>query len=341
MYPRSINGTMGERVLEGVPAVSFASGERFTPMGSLRAVAEAQGKDVTYPWLMGVSGAAFRGCWSDDWSLEMTYAAPEDVVRTGAAALGWEAENRLNEPQETVWGALQQSLEDGMPVLSCGLAGAPEFCIVYGYRSDPPSLHVRSYFQKEEGEVPFQPWMGWHYGGYGRFPLVLLRAAEAGEPEVRGSLERALRFSRGEGDLAADASRRGLHFGVEAYGRWVQALDALEGDLEGKAFNMALNLNAFLDARRTAGEYLQILAAMREEWRAGLLRAAEHYRHQVSALADARRVLYFPRDLPEEAASQAAAALADEKRRGAYVRYLKAAREEERLSLEWIEELLE
>ncbi len=332
---------MGGTVLSGVPAISYASGERFTPMGALRAVAEFLGKDITYPWLMGISGAAFRGCWSDDWSLEMTYAAPEDVVLTGAATLGLGAENRLNESTEAVWEAIQRSLDDGLPVLSCGLAGAPEFCVVYGYGSDPRTLHVRSYFQKEEGKVPFQPWMGWHYGGYGRFPLVLLRSGASKEQDVHASLERSLRFSRGEGSLAKGAAKRGLHFGLEAYDRWVRALSEVEGDMEGKAFNMALNLNAFLDARRTAGEYLQILAAMQKEWRTGLLRAAEHYRHQVSNLADARRVLYFPRDLPEEAASQAAADLADEKRRTAYGRYLRAAKEEERLSLEWIEKALE
>lgn len=340
MYPQTLPPLMGGTVLKDVPAISFASGERFTPMGSLRAVAEFLGQEVTYPWLMGSSGAAFRACWSDDWSLEMTYAAPEDVVKIGAAALGLETENRLNERPEAVWEAVRDSLGDDMPVLSCGLAGAPEFCIIYGYAADPQTLHVRSYFQKEEGEVPFQPWMGWHYGGYGRFPLVVLRPGAEGR-DVRGSLQRALRFARGEGTLAEGATTRGLHFGLTAYDRWVRALDELKGDLEGKAFNMALNLNAFLDARRTAGEYLQILAAMREAWRPALLRAAEHYRHQVSALADARRILYFPRDLPEEAASQATEALGDAKRRAAYARSLKGAKEEELLSLEWIEKALE
>ncbi|MEE9237512.1 MAG: hypothetical protein V3U52_06975 [Thermoplasmata archaeon] len=334
---------MSRRILKGVPKVTFASGGRFTPMGSMKAVADFLGVDVTYSWLMGLSGAAFRVCWSDTWSMEMTYAAPEDVVANGGRGIGMNCKSLVNQPPEKVWKAVTTSIDSSVPVLSCGLAGAPEFCILYGYREEPRSLYVRSYFSDaEEGEVPFQPWMGWNYAGYGRFPLVLLERRRTEESGMAGeSLQRALRFSKGDGALAEQAGQRGLHFGLEAYDAWIEALRKAEGDLEGKAFNMALNLSALLDARRTAGEYMQILSAMKEEWRKPLMRAYEHYRHQVSVLAEARRILYFPPDSPQEAASRAAKELGVTRLREDYSRLIRAAKQEERLSLDWIEKASE
>lgn len=309
-------------------------------MGSLRAAAEYLGIDVTYPWLMGCSGAAFRTSWSDHWSLEMTYSAPEDLVANGGRMSGLECTSLLNGDQGEVWESIQSSIDASIPVVSCGLAGAPEFCVIYGYDDASRSLHVTSYFQKE-AEVPFKPWMGWNYRGYGQFPIVLLQVAETGPPPLGGEcLRRVLRFSRGEGPLAREAQKRGLHLGLDAYDAWAGALEEVEGDLEGKAFNMALNLNALIDARRTAGEYIQIIAAMNEGWRKPLTRAYEHYRHQVSALAQARNFLYFPADVPEQAASKAAQELADPRLRASYRRVIKAAKEEEMLSLEWIEKAL-
>ncbi|MFQ6012552.1 MAG: hypothetical protein ACE5LS_02785 [Thermoplasmata archaeon] len=328
---------MAGKVLPNVPVLSFASGQRFTPMGALKAVADSLGVDASYPWLMGISGAAFRSCWSDTWSMDMTYAAPEDLVANGARALGLRTTSHVDLSLEAAWAKLVERLDASLPVLSCGLAGAPEFCVVYGYRDDPRRLLVRSYFARDEGEVPFQPWIGWNYTGYGRNPLVLPEEAEEEKPSLKEALRRALRFSEGEGPLAPDLEEKGLHAGLASYRTWIEGLQGAKGDLESKAFNMALNLNALLDARRTASEFTQILAVMNEDWRSSLARAAEHYRHQVTALGEARRILYFPRQAPQEAATKAAKQLADPALRRRYADVLRAALEEETLSLEWME----
>ncbi|MCJ2531279.1 MAG: hypothetical protein LN413_03035 [Candidatus Thermoplasmatota archaeon] len=332
---------MAGKVLQDVPTLSFASGQRFTPVGALKAVADFLGVEASYPWLMGMSGASFRSSWSDTWGLDMTYAAPEDLVSNGAQALGLRVESHVDLPLEEAWEKLVDRLDASLPVLSCGLAGAPEFCIVYGYREDPKRLLVRSYFARDEGEVPFQPWIGWNYVGYGRNPLVLPERGGVEAPSLEAALQRALRFSRGEGPLTSQLEAKGLQTGIASYRAWIEALQETEDDLEGKAFNMALNLNALLDARRTASEFTQILAAMNEAWRSSLGRAADHYRHQVSALGEARNILYFPREAPEEAAMRAAEQLADPELRNRYADVLRAALEEENLSLEWIERATE
>ncbi|MFQ5919384.1 MAG: hypothetical protein ACE5I4_04990 [Thermoplasmata archaeon] len=329
---------MAGKVLQDVPPLSFASGQRFTPMGALKAVADYLGVEASYPWLMGMSGASFRAAWSDTWSLDMTYAAPEDLVATGAGTLGLHTESHVDLSLEDAWTKLMERLDASIPVLSCGLAGAPEFCVVYGYREDPPRLLVRSYFAKDEGEVPFQPWIGWNYAGYGRNPLVLPTKGTEEPPSLEEALHRALRFAREKGPLAPQLEAKGLHLGLSSYRAWIQALEEeASEDLESKAFNMALTLNALLDARRTASEFTQILAAMNEDWRLSLSRAAEHYRHQVTALGEARHILYFPREAPEEAATKAAKQLANPELRKRYGDVLRAAMDEENLSLEWIE----
>lgn len=337
---------MAEVVLKGIPELSFETGHRFTPLGALAAVGDYLGKEAGYPWLMGLSGAAFRACWSDEWDLRMTYAAPEDLVGNGARVLGLSATNHIDVDPDQAWTLVRESLDGSMPVLSCGLAGAPEFCILHGYSDDPRQLRVRSYFAADK-EVPFQPWIGWNYAGYGRLPLVLLEEDDVEAPAPEDSLRRALRFGRGEGSLAGTKRARDLHFGLDAYRAWREALEGIDGKAgdeeaqERKAFNMALTLNALLDARRTASEFLQVLAAMNPDWRAGLARAAEHYRHQVAVLGQARDVLYFPPREPETAAHRAAEDLANEDRRRRYVSLLGAALEEEKLSLDWIERVLE
>jgi hypothetical protein len=333
---------MAEKVLKDVPPLSFGSGQRFTPMGALKAVADYLGVEASYPWLMGMSGASFRASWSDTWSMDMTYAAPEDLVANGAGTLGLHTESHVDLSLEDAWTSLVERLDASIPVLSCGLAGAPEFCVVYGYREEPQRLLVRSYFAKDEDEIPFQPWIGWNYKGYGRNPLVLPKKGAEPSPSLKEALHRALRFAQGEGPLASQLEAKGLRVGLPSYQAWIQTLEeeATE-DLESKAFNMALNLNALLDARRTASEFTQILAAMNETWRPSLGRAADHYRHQVTALSEARRILYFPREAPEEAATKAATQLAKPDLRKRYADVLRAALEEENLSLEWIERATE
>lgn len=328
-------------VLPGIPRLTFATGERFTPIGALRAVGLSRREEVTYSLLMGVSGAAFRTAWSPDWAMDMAEFAPEDVVENGAQWLGLRAEPRLNDPLERAWGVVRESVDGGLPVLSCGLAGAPEFCVIAGYEERPDRFHVRGYFERTKGDeyasVEAKPWQGWNALGFGRNPLVLLRA---GSPPDRSrllaqSLERALRFSRlGR----VDRGGRVHVMGQAAYDAWIDSLGHLDtsGDLGLKAWAMATNLSAIADARRAAGEFLRILAAMKPEWSRPLNRAAEHYFHLIAVLAQAQPIVGFPRDAPERAAEKAAASLADAEKRALLAKFLWSAQQEDGEALGWI-----
>lgn len=329
-------------VLHGIPRLSFATGERFTPIGVLKAVGLYLNEEVTYALLMGVSGAAFRTTWSPDWALDMAEFAPEDVVVNGAEWLGLRAEARLNDSAESAWSMVRESIDRAMPVLSCGLAGAPEFCVIAGYDLAPDRLHVRGYFERTEGGayalVDVKPWQGWNYLGFGRNPLVVFHAG----PEVdRGTfleraLSRALRFAK----IGRVDHRGRTHLvGQAAYDAWRESLANLDtsGDLGLKAWAMAVNLSAIADARRAAGEFLRILGAMKPEWSRALNRAAEHYYHHVAVLAQAQPIVDFPREAPEVAAEKAAANLADPEKRALLSKFLWTAKQEDEEALGWIE----
>jgi hypothetical protein len=334
------------KVLEGVPALSWKTGEGYTPIGSLKAVAAYLDVDVTYAWLMGVGGAAFRATWSPEWSYDMANYATEDLLANAAEWLSLDVHHYRDDPPNVVWQRIRESIDHGMPVLTCGLAGAPEYGIIAGYAEEPQRLHVRSYFQGADAYVvvTFQPWQGWNALGLGRTPLSILEPTDPKDRRgmIEESLRRALRFARLgriESAYCEEHERRHVHVvGLEAYEAWVESLADLKSteELELKAFAMALNLNGLIDARRAAGEYLQILAAMKGKDNAAYRRAAEHYAHEVSVLAEARRIIPYPFDAPAEAAARAAAGLANGRARETYAGALRNAREEEMEALEWV-----
>lgn len=328
-------------VLKGIPKLGFDANERFTPIGALKAVGVWRGDEVTYSLLMGVSGAAFRTTWSPDWALDMANFAPEDLVQNGAEWLGLKAESRLNDSLDDAWSLAKKSIERDVPILSCGLAGAPEFCIVAGFDTSPRRFHVRGYFEKAHeayAPVDVRPWQGWNHLGFGKNPLVLL--SEVSKPDqgrllVR-ALGRALRFAK-VGRL--EASGRTHLFGGAAYDGWIESLRNLDpsGDLGLKAWAMAVNLSALADARRAAAQFLRILGAMKPDWSRPLSRAAEHYGHLVSVLGQAQPVIGYPLDTPARAAEKAAANLADAQRRELFERFLWSAKQEDAEALGWVD----
>ena len=329
-------------VLQGIPRLTFASGERFTPIGVLKAVGLYRKEEVTYALLMGVSGAAFRTAWSPDWALDMAEFAPEDFVRNGAEWLGLVAEPRLNDSLDDAWAFVRDSIAGRMPVLSCGLAGAPEFCVIAGYEESPNRFHVRGYFERTEGDeyarVDAKTWQGWNHLGFGRNPLVRLR--EGPSPDrgglMRRALSRALHFAK----IGRIEARGRTHVvGQAAYDAWLESLSNLDtsGDLGLKAWAMAANLSAIADARRAAGEFLRIVAAMKPDWSRALNRAAEHYFHLIAVLAQAQPIIGFPLDAPAVAAEKAAANLADAGKRALLAKFLWSAKQEDEEALGWID----
>jgi len=168
-------------VLQGVHRVAFApihDGRwEFTPFPScLKSVAAFLGRPLSYHYLLGASGAAFRFAWhAGRWNggnvdiVVMSRDPLEPFVR-GVRAAGcserivlnrsrsWEfdrssgragfLEPRETDDREEVRRAITASIAAGVPVIALGVVGPPEACIITGYDDGGDTLIGWSMFQE-------------------------------------------------------------------------------------------------------------------------------------------------------------------------------------------------
>ena len=120
----------------------------------MKAVSEYLGDDISYAYIMAVTGAAFRLVWNQaDWDLSNidifhTLKESNEIYQYGAKALGREFSflgREENTKKEEFVSFIKSSIAKGYPVIALGIIGPPEPCIVAGY--------------EEEGEVV----MGWNF----------------------------------------------------------------------------------------------------------------------------------------------------------------------------------
>jgi hypothetical protein len=178
-------------VLEGVPRVAFQAepgrDAETNPFPScLRACLEYLGDDLgyreftwqgstwrqslTYVYLMGTTGAAFRLAWRPGWhmdNVEIMYMSDEPSAPFDRAfeAIGYDYEFLVPEQgrdNERYWRArIIESIRDrGCPVLGFGVVGPPECCLITGYDEGGDVLIGLSFFQvfpEFSADLEFEP----------------------------------------------------------------------------------------------------------------------------------------------------------------------------------------
>jgi len=338
------------KIVPPVRRLRYGIGEDFTAIGAFRAGAESLGRKATYPWLMGVSGAAFRLYWSLDWSLDMANFVTEDVIGVAAKSVGLRAEYHMDEGDENAWSLVRQSVDSGAPLLSCGLVSPFESCLIAGYEDRPRRIYIRGYLDEGDDYTPvdFRPWYGWCHEKYGLMPMTRLSVGD--EPDIpviiRESLRRALRLANEgrveSGYCETHGRRHVLLSGLDAYLAWAGAIqEEPEESASHRGFATALNLNQLIDARVAAQNFLLDLCNRVRPSALLLSRAAEHYAHEVLALRRAQELIPYPQATPEKAAERLERLLGDEERRTQYAGLLRTAREEDTESLGWIKKVVE
>lgn len=333
-----------------VSRLRYGVGEDFTAIGALKAGAEALGRKASYPWFMGIGGAAFRLYWSQDWSLDMANFVTADVVRTAAGSIGLEAEAHFGERPDDVWDLVRGSIDAGIPALSCGLTSPFETCLIVGYEEFPRRLRIRGYL--DEGDaysgLDFRPWHGWCHRSFGLMPITTLREGKAPDlpAMIRSSLETALRLA-GEGRVVSDfcSSHNTKHVmvsGLDAYIAWAGGISEKPGDTAAhRGFATSLNMNQLIDARSAAQNYLLDLCNRVRPAALLLSRAAEHYAHELMALRSARQLIQYPQATPEKAAERLERLLSDDQRRAEYASLIRTAQNEDSEALGWIRRVVE
>lgn len=290
-------GRQGRLVLEGVPRAGYDT--HLCPFpGSLYATMQYLGDPVSYEYLMGVTGAAFRRVWNrdDGGNVDLGYLGPEVYKRAGDG-IGYEL-RVIPRAKAPMLAALRESLAQGRPAIAFGIIGPPEAGIVTGYSLGGEILHGWSYFQ-EGKPAGYYAETGWFEkfsrfaqapdGGLGPVGVEPVGLVVVGDkcrwpgPPPRERLASSLQWIV---DLARTAQRPHLpqHVcGLAAYEAWA---DALEVDADYPAANkQAMETRAMvhcdqvvmLHERRAGAEYLRQMAVQVPEVAAELNAAAKGY----------------------------------------------------------------
>lgn len=245
-----------EGVIKGVERLEWGKGQDCTYMGALTALAHQVGdKDVTYDFLMGASGQAFRiQKWSKGWcpsagdsgcGFNVCETAPR-VLGYDLKWLGWHDGKSEAEKFKAMAKPLMEGIDMGNPAISLDM----DYGLVVGYQDGGKKFLYRSYFDKD-GEYTARglPWAASVFQKKGERPdrkkLVLQ------------SLDYALEM--------ANKDQYGDYFsGFKAYSEWIGALvdepafkkmnaEGLKGTAHANAFCYA----SLIDARSAAGRYLK------------------------------------------------------------------------------------
>lgn len=124
----------------------------------VKAVSEYLGDDVSYAYIMAVTGAAFRLTWNrETWDLcnidiYHTLKESNDIYQYGAKALGREfafLERTEATTKEEFVTFMKSHIAKGFPVIALGVIGPPEPCIVAGYESAGEVVMGWNFFQED------------------------------------------------------------------------------------------------------------------------------------------------------------------------------------------------
>jgi hypothetical protein len=265
-------------------------------MASLTVALRAVGEDVTYEYLMGVSGAAFRLQISQpDWCPEAPFAGVgfnctsaamravgRKLAEFGAKEGDAEAEGKRRD-------AIVESINKGYPVLFLKEEGG----LVVGY-VDGGKTFLRSYYlDRTDGYVQFDKWSWAGAGIIGEKKQV---------PPRRENLLRSLEIAM---ELANTPRYDKFASGFAAYEVWISGLLDESGfekmdkeKLRTTTLSNAWCYVSLVDARGAAVRYL---LSIEEEFKgdaaAHLAKAADLYDEIHMKLSEGRENAPFPQDL--------------------------------------------
>jgi len=283
------------KIIHGLEKVRWGAGEREnSPMGALAAALQAAGEDVSYEFLMGVSGAAFRlQMMQGDWCPSAPHPrCGFNCFETAMAALDWDIED-IPAPKDDpnavarVKAAVKESIDAGMPAFYTSL----EESLIVGYQNDGDRLLLRLYGADREG---YRPWwldrsrveqddqvpdsflFDWPHLTFG-----VLRHKDD-RPDRGAALVRSLALAS---ELSHAPEFDNYVSGFAAYSYWIDGLrdEARFADPDKREAAMHANAHCYYslcDAREAAAGYLREVADELEgEAALHVARAAELYAH--------------------------------------------------------------
>lgn len=267
-----------------------------TPIATLAVLMNALGESQTYPYLMGVSGQAFRFQLSkgfdgkfDGWCGSSPHAnCGHNTLRIAESAIpydikGLECFKKSPEEIAAVRRSVVASLDAGIPVISA----SEESSIIIGYDEGGAILYGVGPFDRPGGKM--NPWRGTPWG----FIFITPRPERPDRAAlIRASIPRALTIAKlTESDVDPAKPNSGYDAGLPALKRWSRELldDARFTALDEKQLRKVCGFNAWIyeglvDGRRCAALYLTEIAPEIPAARDQLLQAAALYEKEYKLL---------------------------------------------------------
>jgi hypothetical protein len=182
---------------------------------------------VSYEYLMGVTGAAFRRVWDrdDGGNVDLMYFHPEPHRRLfEALGFGYRVVPRTD--RDSMITAVKASIAAGMPVIAFGIIGPPEAGLVTGYDQGGDILLGHSYFDfTPRPSGGYYEQSDWHKQmDSGSIGMIVLGERRP-RPEPRKVLITSLEWAI---DLALRPQRREIPdhtCGLAAYEGWAMGLE--------------------------------------------------------------------------------------------------------------------
>lgn len=291
-------------ILHDIQQVKYGSYGSAAPFPiCIKAVSEYLGDDVSYPYIMAATGAAFRLVWNTAcWDLsnvDIYHAFTESnaVYGLGAKALGREFSflgRDENTTKEEFLAFIKEHLAEGYPCIALGIIGPPEPCIVAGYGDDGESLLGWNFFQEdpeyagnvttaENGYFVSRSW----WENTDTQAVMCIGPVNAQEVPPQDILRQAV--SALEGRMEYSYAK-----GIRAYDAWREMLledSHFASTVYDSLFSKLLVQNdatqCLMDGRNQGAKYLLELAAKQKERDNTKLEQAARHFQKVSADAEA------------------------------------------------------
>ena len=246
-----------KKILEKIDRLGWGKGIECTFFGSLDAALRFMGEQVDYPYLMGVSAAAFRlrfhqpeWCASSpDAALDGTY--PEAAMK----AVGYEGEFIVRmvpgeKAIEKMFQLIKEEIDSGKPMLAIGLTRFPDWGIIAGYEGR--KILCRTYYDKSE-----------EYSVAEEFPWIMFRMRKK-EEKPPSQEENVINSIKLAAEMAYTPFIERYANGLTAYDVWIKDLENEEmfSKMNRKELFIHWHINGWIynslyDARNAAVEYLK------------------------------------------------------------------------------------
>lgn len=296
-----VKNVAGKVWIDNVGGLQWGEGHENSFIFSLTTALNAMGEKLTYDYVMGVSGAAFRvqfmlpeGCPS---SPDATCGFNCSI--TASKALGYPLtliSACEDQPEEVkkVREAVVKNIDSGRAVLGIDLINIPDWGIIMGYTNDGKDFLCRTYYNKSSSFSIAEKW-----------PWSVVVIGEKGTaPAPKQNVIESLKIAQ---KLAETDKFDNYASGFAAFDAWIKLLKnessftKLDANKEQQATHMnAWRYASLIDCRSAAARYLlsvgnEFCPAAAEH----LVKASDLYQQEVKLLKDGQSNAPFNWQLKE------------------------------------------